>query len=285
MEDNKRQAPGENPSTGTRPAPADPKDPGSPPGCRILILANGSYGGPDPTEWYRRQAGGFDQILCADGGTNHARRFGIVPDRIIGDLDSIDPAERRRMEEQGVAFTIVPAEKDFTDLQLALEVAAVAFDPAAATAKEITIWGGLGDRLDHTLANILSAVPYALAGVRVVFDGPAQAVHLVCGPSLSQPSGPSMSQPSGPAASQPDGPSAGLPLYAIRGKAGDTVSILSLTPRAAGVTLEGFQYPLAEAVLEEFSPIGVSNRLVGDEGTIRVREGALAVFHLKGPDG
>lgn len=84
-----------------------------------------------------------DFILCADGGYDHASAAGIVPDMLIGDLDSItlpnDPA---------IETLIFPSEKDDTDTGICLQTA---LDQGY---KDIMIIGGLGGRLDHTISNI-----------------------------------------------------------------------------------------------------------------------------------
>ncbi|MEG3071682.1 MAG: hypothetical protein RQM92_13355 [Candidatus Syntrophopropionicum ammoniitolerans] len=58
-----------------------------------------------------------------DGGARRARQLGIIPDWIVGDMDSISEPDRRFMEEAGVSFELYPAEKDFTDTQIALRLA------------------------------------------------------------------------------------------------------------------------------------------------------------------
>ena len=84
-----------------------------------------------------------DFIICADGGYDHAAAAGIVPDMLIGDLDSItlpnDPA---------VKTLIFPSEKDDTDTGICLQTA---LDKGY---RDIMIIGGLGGRLDHTMSNI-----------------------------------------------------------------------------------------------------------------------------------
>lgn len=214
---------------------------------RWLVMANGAYGNDseEKESWYREESKGFHKILCADGGTNHARRFGIHPDFVVGDMDSIDPKEQRFMEEQKVAFHLVPAEKDITDTQLALDIA------ARGGAGEIVIWGGAGDRLDHTLANLLSAVPYAKTGIHIRFDSPELTIHLVKDERT------------------------------LQGTVGDTVTVLSLLPEAKDVTLTGFYYPLKHAALDAFHPVGVSNLMTEETAHIRIGEGILAVFHMK----
>ena len=51
-----------------------------------LIMANGEYSDPN---WYQQKVHYYSYVICADGGADAAKRIGIMPDLIIGDLDSI----------------------------------------------------------------------------------------------------------------------------------------------------------------------------------------------------
>ena len=90
-----------------------------------------------------------DIVIAADAGAQHARAWGWPIHLLIGDLDSLDAAEARRLREAGVPVVTAPAAKDETDLELALERA------LATDAESIVITGALGGRTDHLLANIL----------------------------------------------------------------------------------------------------------------------------------
>ena len=83
-------------------------------------------------------------ILCADGGANKARSFGIMPDTIIGDLDSITKQTR-------LAFSNVPtihiADQYSTDLEKALNYLVTNKFSSAI------IIGATGERPDHAMAN------------------------------------------------------------------------------------------------------------------------------------
>ncbi|MCK5567365.1 MAG: hypothetical protein KAI62_05590, partial [Actinomycetia bacterium] len=60
--------------------------------ARAIIIANGFIG--DPAGTYKRMAGYFgfsrdDIVISADGGASNALKMGLVPDVVIGDMDSI----------------------------------------------------------------------------------------------------------------------------------------------------------------------------------------------------
>ena len=58
-----------------------------------------------------------EYIVCADGGANHARRLGITPDIIIGDLDSITASTKNYFKK--IPLVLV-ADQYSTDLEKAI---------------------------------------------------------------------------------------------------------------------------------------------------------------------
>ena len=72
----------------------------------------------------------------------------MIPDIVIGDFDSISSHEIKWITEKAVETRRFPPEKDQTDFELALDHA------MKIGCKEIQVFGALGGRMDHTLANI-----------------------------------------------------------------------------------------------------------------------------------
>lgn len=91
-------------------------------------------------------------VIAADGGFNKLNGLGISPDRVIGDLDSLDKAP-----ESG-NFTLLPHIKDTTDTFEAVQIG------ISEGCDEFHIYGGTGGRLDHTLANIQLAAQLSQNG-------------------------------------------------------------------------------------------------------------------------
>jgi len=114
----------------------------------IVIVANGIIGDASGS---RAIAEGADLLLCADGGALHVLGWGLTPDVVIGDMDSLDAAHLEQLEAAGIELILYPPHKDETDLELALERA------LQEGASEITILGALGGRIDQTLANMMDA--------------------------------------------------------------------------------------------------------------------------------
>jgi len=64
----------------------------------------------------------------------------------------------------------------------------------------------------------------------------------------------------------------------IKESAGQTVSLIALSPQVEGITLRGFLYPLDNAILRMGESLAVSNIVNGDEAKISVRSGSLLVI-------
>lgn len=180
-------------------------------------------------------------VVAADSGLAGARALGLAPDVVVGDMDSVDPAVLAAAEAAGARVERHPAAKDATDLDLALDVA------LARGARRVVVVTGAGDRFDHALAVALS-----LAGPRLA-DVPVEAWI-------------------GPARLWAVRP--GLPVT-LAGEPGALVSLLPVHGPARGITTAGLRYPLDGEDLDPATTRGVSNELVGERATVRLRAGVL----------
>lgn len=209
----------------------------------ILIFANGIITDYAVCRAYLPSA---ELIICADGGTMHTRQLGIVPNVVIGDLDSLNIAGRYRLKETETEFIQHSAQKDETDLELALRYA------VDYGATEITIFGALGGRIDQTLANCYLLTMKELRGVRVKIIEANQEIRLLCAPCTTT----------------------------LEGRAGDTISLLPLSPEVRGIFTDGLAYPLRGGTLRMGAARGVSNELAAPIATVRVGEGLLLAVHI-----
>ncbi len=209
---------------------------------RVVIIANGHLS--DPAEARRRIRPG-DYIICADGGTHHARVMGLTPDVVVGDMDSLDQGLRTELEAVGVRFEVHSPRKDETDLELALKLA------IAEGADDIEILAMLGGRLDQSLANLLMLArsEWAPAWVRVT-EGNQSAWPIRGGQETT-----------------------------IKGMCGDLLSLVPLTSLVTGVTLEGVEWPLSGATLRFGSTLTISNTLMGPTARLKVEDGLVLVVH------
>ncbi len=111
-------------------------------GVRTLIFANGDAPSQELVNQVHRKG---DLIFAADGGARHALACGLMPDAIIGDLDSVDDEIRAAVPEG--RFHRV-SRLDITDLEKAVAFA------LARRSTEVEILGAGGGRSDHALANL-----------------------------------------------------------------------------------------------------------------------------------
>ena len=213
---------------------------------KALILVNGGLCMPDVLR-SRIRAGAFDLVVGVDGGARYARPLDVTVDVVVGDQDSFSG-----LEQQDVSNTEVvsyPAEKDETDLELALLYA------EARGADQIVMVGALGGRMDMTIANILLMTHPGLSSCKVeVWHG----------------------EQTGWTIRPPGGDIAGHP--------GDTVSLIPLGGDASGITTEGLKYPLQEAVLTFGPARGISNLLEQPAAHVALSEGLLLVVHTPGKE-
>lgn len=98
-------------------------------------------------------------IICADGGYNSLPQ-GIIPSIILGDMDSIGEIP------PGIENIVIPKVKDYTDGEFAIRYAA-----RLQGVEKIYIYGALGGRADHILANIgLLKIAYSLGKKAFIVD-------------------------------------------------------------------------------------------------------------------
>lgn len=116
-----------------------------------------------------------DYILCADGGADNARRLGVRPQLVLGDLDSIE-----RLPE-GVPAERFPPEKDDTDTMLAVKRA------LAMGYRSFLLLGAWGGRPDHAYANLCALLYLAEHGASgSIADGDVE-IYVVKNGSLRLP--------------------------------------------------------------------------------------------------
>lgn len=144
------------------------------------VLLSAAPIAPGETVPYVPQRG--DYVVCADGGLRLAKRLGVRPQLIVGDFDSgKDPASCPDPLFEGVPVLRVPSEKDDTDTKLGLEQL---FQRGCG---EALVFGALGGRLDHTLANIADLVYFRRRGMRVTLVSQQNTLFVLENESVSLP--------------------------------------------------------------------------------------------------
>lgn len=184
-----------------------------------------------------------DLIIAADGGFDYINELHLQADVVLGDFDSIRSA--KSLPPDSVRY---PNEKDETDMllaaQLGLENGYTNFE----------IFGGLGGRLDHTLANIQVLTYLARHGARAILYSDTYAVSVIHDSSIS------------------------FPENHPANKKGNLCSVFSAGDISVNVTISGLKYALSGTSLTNSFPLGVSNEFTGESAIINVEKGTVIVL-------
>ena len=186
-------------------------------------------------------------VVAADSGLDTALALGLAADVVVGDLDSVTPGALAIAEAAGARIVRHPADKDETDLALALGEA----EDLLGGRGLVFVVGGVEGRLDHLLAGVLALADrrWAALDVRaVVGDALVHVLH-------------------GPAERELDGI-----------EPGTLVTLLPAGGPARGVRTRGLQFPLAGEVLHPGTTRGVSNVVDEPPAAVALDEGALLVI-------
>jgi thiamine pyrophosphokinase len=183
-------------------------------------------------------------VIAADSGLHVAHDLGLTVDLVVGDLDSADADRVDAAVRAGAHLERHPADKDATDLELALEAALTrGLGPA------VVVGGASFDRIDHFMANALLMAADRFAPLEPTWLVKGAEVHVVRG------------------------------VTTLRGTSGDIVTLLPVGGPADGIRTSGLRWPLAGDTLLPGSTRGVSNQLVQTSATIEVTTGVLLVIH------
>jgi thiamine pyrophosphokinase len=201
----------------------------------VLVFAGG-----DPVDLRWRDALPLDaRIIAADSGLEHVQALGRHADLVVGDLDSVSPVALERAIAAGTEVEEHPADKDATDLELALAAA------KRAGATRVTVLGAGGGRFDHFLANVLlfAAPEWATFELHALI-GDAHAVIV-----------------------RSD--------IEVRGAIGSILGLLPVGGPATGIRTTGLRWALTDDVLAPGSTRGVSNEMTAPIATVSLATGVL----------
>ena len=175
-----------------------------------------------------------DYIIAADGGYEALTRQGITPNCVMGDFDSLGytPVHDN--------ICVHPAEKDDTDTRLAVEYG------YSLGYRKFLIFGGIGGRLDHTLANMQTLLGLTRMGAEAYLIGEGKIIGVTENGS-----------------------------YTFSGTESGYLSLFPADGRVSGVYLTGLKYTLNNGELFSDRALAVSNEFIGQKATVRVDRGAV----------
>ena len=188
-----------------------------------------------------------DLCIAVDGGYEYCKLLGIAPDYILGDFDSISEkeaegvAEIAKQDEDKVI--ILPIEKDDTDMLAAIKLG------LSEGYQSFRIYGGMGGRIEHTIANIQcllylkehNAVGYLMDGTGMILVAKEEEIS-------------------------------------FQDSLEGYMSMFSMGDKAT-VSIENMKYLLKEREITNSFPIGISNEFIlGEKGKITVHKGAVMMI-------
>ena len=177
-----------------------------------------------------------DYILCADAGYRIAEELGVHPHAVIGDFDSADAPENENVIRH-------PVMKDDPDSMLCIRYG------LEKGYRNFLIVGGLGGRMDHTLANLQSLNFLAKQGARAeLCDGRTHCAMLSGGSSIR-----------------------------IQRTAGK-LSVFAFGGTCECVFIRGAKYTLENGSLSPDFPIGMGNDFAEDHALIGLEKGQMLVI-------
>jgi thiamine pyrophosphokinase len=208
---------------------------------KAVIICGGEIENYSYAERFIENAG---YVICADGGARHARKMNAIPDVLLGDFDSISDEDYAFFKSRA-DIKVYPIEKDKTDSEIAVDLA------LEKGCGEIIILGGLGTRLDHSIANIFLLKKIHDAGARGMLADEKTRVFFVS------------------------------ERIRLEREEGFKISIIPIGGEARGITTTGLYYPLADEDIDYGSTRGLSNEFVADTAEITVGEGTILVIKSK----
>lgn len=140
-----------------------------------------------------------------------------------------------------------PVEKDDTDTVLAIRFG------LEKGCQRFVIYGALGGRFDHSYANIQTLLFLQQHHASGILVGENDLLTL-------QTAGTTVEYPK---------------------REGFTFSVFALTPQCKGVSIRGVKYPLENAALTMYHPLGVSNEITDRCAVLRVEDGILLIVQSK----
>ncbi|NQU64761.1 MAG: thiamine diphosphokinase [SAR324 cluster bacterium] len=179
-----------------------------------------------------------DFRVCADGAAAVCREYGLQPDVILGDLDSLDVEDKTYFSASAI---IEMADQDTTDGEKAIQHC------IANGFQVIKLFGALGKRVDHTIYNLglLRKFHYQVEEFSIITN---DEILILIGTDKTFSAPP-----------------------------GTKISLLPIFGKVKDVTTSGLTYSLQNKSLELGFYSSISNCFKSDSATVALSSGLLLV--------
>lgn len=207
---------------------------------KALIVAGGNKPSEKLLNSYINNA---ELIIGADKGSEYLYDYGIIPNIILGDFDSINKEKLKTIEDKNVEVIKFPPEKDYTDTEIAI------MEAMKRGADTIYLFGGIGTRADHTLGNIGLLLTTKKKGAALIIIDDHNRMYL------------------------------GHNDMILNGSYGETISFHALSDVVKGFEIKGAKYNLDSYDMHLLDPRAVCNEFLETPINIKYKSGELLIIH------
>lgn len=195
----------------------------------------------------------YDRLFAVDRGLEYVQAMGVVPDYVVGDFDTVDHKVLLAFEAAEGKGKVErhPAKKDETDTELAV------WQAMEEGAERITLLGATGSRLDHVLANVGLLCQTVERGIDMQIVDETNRIQIL------------------------DGLHRSTVEIAKKEQLGTYISLIPLTDRVEGVTLEGVAYPVQDFTIVRGSSRTVSNEIASEKMRITIKKGQVLLIESR----
>lgn len=182
-------------------------------------------------------------IIAADKGSECLYKYGIIPDLLLGDFDSIKKEILDRVKLQAKEVLEFPPEKDYTDTEIAI------IEALKRGAKKIYLFGAVGSRMDHTLGNIGLLLTTRKKGATLEIIDDNNRMYL------------------------------GKNHMVLYGEVGKNISFHALSDKVVNFNIRGAKYNLKSYNMNLLDPRAICNEFIDTPIEISYEEGELLIIH------
>lgn len=178
-----------------------------------------------------------DLIIAVDGGYNYCSLLNLEVDILIGDMDSLESIP------ENINKYIYNKEKDETDTYLAVQYG------IKQGFEEFILYGCLGGRLEHTIANIQIIADLCKKGIKIKIVDENTKIYMLNKNEAKE----------------------------IEGLKNKYISIFSYSEKST-ISLKGLKYNVLCKDITNDYPLGIDNETIGGNGNIYVHDGLVLVI-------
>ncbi|MCT4687374.1 thiamine diphosphokinase [Vallitalea sp.] len=188
----------------------------------------------------------YDYIIGVDKGAQYLFNAGIQPNLIVGDFDSISQEVINELtKEPSIKVNRFIAEKDETDTHLAI------MEAIHIGSTHIDLFGGIGTRMDHTIANIHILMIPLEKRIKCRIINNNNIISLI-----------------------------DKTTYFFKNDY-KYISLIPLTNTVIGISTKGLKYELNGYTMKQGISIGISNEFIKDKATVSLTNGILIVIRSR----